>query len=1128
MTFEDTIMKIRMQKATWTSISFVLALLSGAPAMADDTELLLINPDPTQNPVPNVMFILDTSGSMKSMETTNAPYDSATSYAGLCANDSIYWTDVDVFPVCDGTGTNTKWVYKTSFHCDFATQQMLGIGSFTNTMVQWRSGGKDGGGPGPERWQYLAAEYHTDPVECQADSGRHGDGRPTYLWADAGTNLPDPFTDDPKGELSWGSAPRNLSYTFYDGNYLNWKASPLSVSLSRLTIMKEVTKKVLQSVNNMNVGIMRFNDRDGGPIQLGLTDLNTNRAAIVAAIDSLPANGWTPLSETLYENALYWLGAPAYYGEKFSQTPTDPNALVNNAPEHYAQPTLDECAKNYNVLLTDGAPTEDVETQTLAPTLPNYSTILGRSTCTDPGNGGCLADISEYLGKVDTSALNDGIQTVTTHTIGFTIDLDLLRDTAEASGGEYFLADDVETLTLALLNILANINDRSLSFSAPAVSVNTFNRTQNLNDLYLTMFGAKAKTHWPGNLKKYKITDRVITDANDLAAVDPLTGFFYDTSKSFWTVGAADGNNVRNGGAANKLPDPSVRNLYTNNGSTDVLTSSSNLITPSNAGAFTLADFGLAGAIGEPSKDEVIRWMRGEDVRNEDGNLATSVRNAMGDPLHSQPAAIVYGGTPANPEVVVYTATNDGYLHAIDGASGTELWSFVPKQLLGNMTRLFFDPSAKYKQYGLDGNVVPIVKDANRNGIVDGSDFVILIFGMRRGGSTYFAMDVTDKNNPEMLWTFTDAKSGQSWSTPVVARVNINTSGLNSDKAVVILGAGYDSVHDTKAHPTVDDGAGNGIFMLDLMSGNVLWRAGNDGGADLQIAKMTRAMPNEMRVVDITGDGFADRMYGSDLGGQVWRFDIINGETPDKLVNGGVIARLGAEGVGSPSDAETRRFYTAPDVSLFNDTLQDRRFIAISLGSGYRAHPFDLSATDRFYSLRDPNVFDTLDQSDYDSYTIITESNLIDVSGQKQVVIPSSKSGWMFTLPGSQKVLSDSVTFNDSIFFVGFSPDNNAAASCAAGQGTNFLYQVSVINGDPVVNNLDALDPADSDDARRKTLAQGGIAPAPTILFPSPDDPNCTGVSCSPPPIGCVGVECFDPDFKNDPVRTLWTQDGIL
>ena len=65
------------------------------------------------------------------------------------------------------------------------------------------------------------------------------------------------------------------------------------------------------------------------------------------------------------------------------------------------------------------------------------------------------------------------------------------------------------------------------------------------------------------------------------------------------------------------------------------------------------------------------------------------------------------------------------------------------------------------------------------------------------------------------------------------------------------------------------------------------------------------------------------------------------------------------------------------------------------------------------------------------------------------------------------------------------------------------------------------------DEARRTQLAQGGIAPTPQFLFPGPDDPKCTGADCAPPPIGCIGVECFDPGFTNNPVRTLWTQNGI-
>ena len=68
--------------------------------------------------------------------------------------------------------------------------------------------------------------------------------------------------------------------------------------------------------------------------------------------------------------------------------------------------------------------------------------------------------------------------------------------------------------------------------------------------------------------------------------------------------------------------------------------------------------------------------------------------------------------------------------------------------------------------------------------------------------------------------------------------------------------------------------------------------------------------------------------------------------------------------------------------------------------------------------------------------------------------------------------------------------------------------------------------PGDSDAARVTALQQGGIAPTPAFLFPSGDS-SCTGSDCAPPPLGCVGVECFDPGFANNPVRTLWTQDGI-
>lgn len=1118
-------MKRSGKRITSTGVSCAIALLAGSSALADDTELLLINPDPALNPKPNVLFIIDTSASMLTEELTVAPYNHAIAYLGGCNANSVYWTNVDALPSC--APGQLQFVAKNVFNCDFATNQFEIIGSFSNIMVQYRTGGTDGVSPGPARWQYLAPGYHADPVECRADSGVHGDGRPTYLWAANGTDLADPYTDDRDSELSWGSAPRNIEYTFYDGNYLNWKANAPLIVMTRLDIVKSVVKNVLRSVEHLNVGLMRFNMLDGGPVVLGIDDLETNLPEVNAAIDSLQADGRTPLSETLYESALYWRGLPAHYGELINETPTDPGALASVGPEVYQRPQWDVCAKGYNILLSDGAPLDDEDAQLLAPTLPNFASALGRNACTFTSEGDCLDDIGEYLATEDVDSVAEGKQTVTTHTIGFLVDLPILSDTALDSGGRYFLADDVESLTTTLLSIFSNITDKSLSFAAPAVAVNAFNRIRNLNDIYLTMFGVESRVHWPGNLKKYRIISSSITDSRGANAIDPISGLFYATAQSFWTAGGPDGNEVRTGGAAHKLPDPMARNLYTNNGDPS-LSAASNQITPANAGAFADADFGLSGADGEPTKDEIIRWARGEDVQNADNNDATTTRYDMGDPLHSQPAAIVYGGTEENPDVVVFAATNDGYLHAVDGETGAELWSFVPNEFLSNFTRLYFDPESRFKHYGIDGSIVPVVKDVDGNGIIDGADKVTILFGLRRGGNSYYALDVTNKNSPNLMWIAHYPDMGETWATPVVARMDIDVGGQNADQAVVVVGGGYDTVHDTSNHPADDDGAGNGIYFLDLESGAELWRAGPNIGADLQVAEMTRSMPTQIRVIDFSGDGFADRMYASDMGAQLWRFDIFNGATPSNLVTGGVIARLGAEGTGAALPKDTRRFYNSPDVSVFTDHSHGTRYAAISIGSGYRAHPFDVSAEDRFFSIRDGDVFNQLSQGQYDNYDIVEDGDLVEVSGKKQVVLVASDRGWKFTLPDNQKILADSITFDNDVFFIAFSPDTAAQTNCSTGSGSNFVYRVSVVNGDPVVNNLDTLAADDADDARRELMRQGGIAPSPTVLFPSADDPdNCEGPQCNPPPIMCIGMECFEPQYENNPVRTLWTQDGI-
>jgi type IV pilus assembly protein PilY1 len=1116
-------------RAAWVGAGLSLTLIAGSPAIADDVELLLTVPGASNAAKPNVLFILDSSGSMTTEEFSQEPFDGTQTYLGDCDPTAYYWTKQDSVPDCDDDDDADRRIENGYFVCQQGITQIAASGSYSDTMAQYYED--------DDRWKWrdLDDDENESYVECEADSGQHGDGaNASLLYAQIGTNKP-MYTSDPDREVDWGSSPTDEIYTVYAGNYLNWFNDPPGSGMTRNEIVIAVTKNVLGSINNVNVGMMRFNGNDGGMVMRAIKDLDSTRDEAMATVDALPASGNTPLAETMYEAALYWRGMNAKYGPLAK---TDIDALDSTVPMNYRQPTEYACAKNFNVYLTDGEPTSDTDADNFVGNLPDWTATIGQAGCTGgTSDGVCLDDIAEYLSKKDINPDVPGDQTVATYTIGFKVDLPLLDETARKSGGKYYQASDVKSLTVALTDIVTNIFDRDVSFTAPAVAVNAFNRTQHLNDLYVSVFRASSKTHWPGNIKKYTIADATIVDKNDNPAVDPATGYFADTAHNFWNPGAdADGPDVNLGGAANVLPDPASRKVYTNLGSTN-LTDASNAVSAANVLSFTPADFGLTGAAGEPTVSSMIDWIRGADVKDEDGDPLTTVRYDMGDSLHAQPAAVVYGAgaNQGSFDIVVFTATNDGYLHAIDAGTGTELWSFVPHELLENMSDLYFDETISSKNYGLDGDVVAIVADRDNDGEIEaaGGDFVYLIFGMRRGGYNYFAVDVTDKATPKLKWIRSFPEFGQTWSAPVVARVDVNSlSATGTDDAVLIVGGGYDTVHDQAIHPSSPDAEGAGIFMLDLETGAQLWRAGPDAGAltdGLQAAKMTRAIPARIRVLDLTGDGYADRMYAADLGGQIWRFDISNGALPTGLVAGGVIARFGAEGLATPSAAETRRFYTSPDVALFRDLKQDRRFLAISLGSGYRAHPLDGSAEDRFYSLRDKDVFNGLTQAQYNSYPIATDADMVEVSGSLHTDITSADRGWKLTLPVGQKVLSDSQTFDDSIFFVSFEPDVASADPCQAGLSVNRLYRVNVSNADPVTisDTLDPNDPLAVDAARVTELEQGGIAPKPSFLFPSATDPNCSASECAPAPIGCVGVECFDPGFPNNPVRTLWTQNGV-
>ena len=1121
----------------------LLTVMAAPPSAADDTELLVLNPTTLPEDRPNILFVIDTSGSMGSWELVQEDYDPDEDYSGSCDEDMLYWTtNTGAEPDCS---LSIARIDKDDFYCDRATPELRATGAYIDKLVQYREYPDD-----DEQWARLDPSEESEPVECARDAGIHGasDSDPD-VFAQRGLEN-SLWTSDPDQALVWGAGLADTTYKVVDGNYMNWAANPPTTFKRRIDIVRDVTKDVLGSVEDVNVALMRFNpnlywdDRDGGGTVIKAMDnIADSRQDLFDTLDGLSPSGNTPLAESLYEAARYYLGMSPDYADRPLTYSSDPAAIdTSTSPDTYRDPVSYSCSRNFIVLLTDGLPVRDtgVQSGNRTANLPDYSVVTGRNGCTGSGHGACLDDIAEYLFKGDINGSELGTPHVNTYTIGFRTDFPLLLETAEVGGGQYYTADNTQGLTDALTQIINTISQQEVTFTAPAVPVNAFNRAQNLNELYVTVFRADRKLRWPGNLKKYKLVGGKIVDANGIEAVDPATGFFKqadpntgqtETARSFWSD-VDDGRVVQLGGAANELPAPGSRNLYTNltgNSAVD-LTAGANAVSLGNAGNFSLADLGLTGASGEPSKADLIAWALGEDVQDEDGDPTTTQRNQMGDPLHSRPAVVVYGTSEATVRSIVFVGTNEGYVHAVDAEDGEELWAFIPREKLADLSRLYTNPKSQDKHYGVDGNMQTVIIDKNNNGLIDtGTDNVYLVFGMRRGGGSYYAIDITNPESPELAWKFSHPAVGQSWSTPIPARVEVDGANQADHKTVLIFAGGYDVAHDVPgAFSSAEDSFGNAIFMVDVDDGDLLWSAGNDASHDLVLPKMTRAIPSDVTVADMNGNGRADRMYVGDMGGQLWRFDIFDGQPPADLVAGGVIGTFGAES-GLSGLANERRFFVAPDIAIFRDPVQDERFLSISLGTGYRSHPLDTDTDERFYSIRDRYVFQQQPQAWYDGLgagQIVTEATLVDVTNEPTgTVIGPTDDGWMLTLRDGEKILSESRTFNDKLFVVSFQPKIADLAACNPGGGINRLYEVSVVNGDPPPPEDGAIsDP----DPRSEELKQEGIAPETVFLFPSPDDPqNCVGKECSPDPVGCVGVECFDPGFENVPVRTFWTEDGV-
>lgn len=882
----------------------------------------------------------------------------------------------------------------------------------------------------------------------------------------------------------------------------------------------------------------------------------------------------------------------------------------------YKSPITDGCQSNNIVLLSDGLPNVTTSASPTTSTSPSVSSaaaliknMAGISSCAIPVDSTgttqtewqCGNELTSFLFTKDQSSAFGGTQNIRTYTIAFSPSVaaggsdaagaEFLKNLASNGGGQAFAASSTSEVVNAFQSIVGNILNINTTFVAPAVTVNTFNRLTDRNELYFAVFRPDTDAVWNGNLKKYQLyqatTDASpqIYDSNNppLPAVDPTTGYFKDGTKSFWSA-TADGADITKGGAASKLAGPtSYRTVYTYVGSgapSNVdLTLSANTFNESNA-AITSAMLGLPNTATSADRTALMQWARGIDVNDENGNGSkTDGRLSLGDPLHSEPLLITYGGTDANPDIGIFMGTNQDGLHAFKASDGTEYFSFLPKETLANLNT-FYNDTGSYltRPYGVDGPITSWVNDGG-DGVISGSDTAYIYVGMRRGSRNYYALNVTNRTAPKLMFQIAGGTGdyvelGQTWSKAIHTRIRVDGTSTGA-KDVLIFTGGYDPSTDGQFGQAVGSSTqGRALYVADATTGALLWWAGYDDTSrtvhpNLSVPQMVYSVAATPKAIDLDNDGYVDRIYIADTGGQIFRF--ILGKNSSGVRS---LANATVQYIAKLSDATVsgaHRFYSTPDVALITQGTPNP-YISIAIGSGFREHPLLTENQDRLYVLRDPDTSN-------DGYSIPNiasasstayiggDSDLYDATANNaglvcaandttcnankaaataalgtaattgtakgfyiKLLTPNSDTTKPDIMKG-EKVLSEAATFNNQILFATFEPGTTASA-CSAVQGLSRVYQINVNDGTPVYPLSSAagttvLVRAD----RSRSLKQGGLPPNPTILIPSISSTVgtdgtrtvCTGSACLPSQaLVCVGAECFQPGFALETKKTSW------
>jgi len=770
----------------------------------------------------------------------------------------------------------------------------------------------------------------------------------------------------------WSGRIGRSNFTLFVGNYLNYVDSPAGATEKKIVIAKRVISKLINNTEGVRFGLAKFvNNSTMGPggAQI-IADIGSSKTDLITALNAITPSGYTPLGGALYDIGRYYKG------------------FISGHPS----PIQYDCQPNFVIMMSDGLQNGTVDVRTEA--------TLRRTQ--------------------DHSTGWPGTQNVLVHTVGFAVAADeadaandVLQTAANNGGGSFYSTDNEAQLEQALELAIQQIMTATFAFATPVIPTTS---ATGIARAYLAAFqSSPSAPFWQGYLKAYN------RGSDGLVPTDPTTGVPLDSALA-WEAGQQLTSKAA-----------SARTIYTVTSTTHTSGTAPETFNKAN-GNLTQAILGVSTSA---MRDKVIDFARGVDVNDENLNLDVTEDRPwkLGDIYHSTPVLVsapflpsadptyaAFRTAQATRTAVVIAGANDGMVHAFRESDGEEVWAFIPRNNLGNLYKLLA-VSGSHEFY-VDSS--PVAADVK----IGGTWKTIVIFGERRGGAYYHALDITDTTNPLFLWSFTDSKIAETWSEPIIGKVKMNSATGGTERYVAFFGGGYDT-QSNNSH-------GKAVFAVDVATGQKLWEYYNPGSATDDRQYMNYSIPSNPLAMDLNNDGYIDRLYVGDVGGQLWKFDLsspatLTGGTTGTVNNwvGKRFFRAGAD-ANPPATGEyfpSQAIYGTPNAALLDGKLW------VYFGTGDRNHPNNTSAN-RFYGIRD-------DQTSMTNGAVWTESDLADATAGAPDL--SVKKGWYVPLASTEKVLAAPDVFNKIVYFTSFTPTTTTV--CGSGGGTAKLYAVQMTNG---------------------------------------------------------------------------------